>query len=343
MAYEDRYQRGTQPLILGSPNVFDIPGGYNILQGKIIIDATLTISGSTAAGTAVGDGGALNLFRRIRMIANPAAPNQNGSSRYPAGALIDVTTRSLLRYAITQRSGKYMTALQGDATLGGGVNGAYPIYLEIPIYFYNPNLINPFQTALNMNQVDSQGRPIYSKVQLQLDVAQLLTEVYAGNNGALAAAGTIRWADDRLDLGSGGTDTLPLVQEDHYAVIQSASTQYVDGGMPNDGLFESWMVMAEQGAGYALSDAILNRVRMTSPSLNFFEIWQTIRSAMYNDAFIDPSQSATGLFFFDWTKGQLGNSNAAAGLQAQWELNNVSGAGLDRLRIYTRRIKPLGA
>jgi hypothetical protein len=181
-------------------------------------------------------------------------------------------------------------------------------------------------------------------VQVQLDVIDVLTEMFSGNNGTLAVAGTVRWADDRLDLGSGGTDTLPLVQEDHASLIYAANDQWVDGGMPNDGLFESWLLMAEQGSpAYSLSDAILNRLRITSPTLNFYEIWQTIRQAMYNDGFYDPSQSAGGQFFLDWTKGVLGNSNPAAGIQAQFEVNNPSGSGQDRFRIYTRRIKPLGA
>ena len=66
---------------------------------------------------------------------------------------------------------------------------------------------------------------------------------------------------------------------------------------------------------------------------------------MIEDGWYDPSTlgasapySAVGQFFIDWTHGLLQNSNAASGLQHRMSVNNPSGAGQDRLRIYTRRI-----
>ena len=342
--YEDRKHRGKQPLYLGVPNVWNLPPGYNILTASLIIDATVTISGSTAAGTAVGEGGAYNLIRRVLVNANPGVPNANGTSRYRGGELVNLSIRSLLRYAVNQRSGKFYGALLGDPTLGNGVNGVYPIYLSIPIFFQDTNLINGIngmQTSLNLNMQDSQGRPVYSQVQLVAEIADTIAELFAGNNGAVTIAGTIEFKDDRVDLGSSGVDSLELYQEDHETLIQAASDEFIDGAMPNDGLFLTWLLMAEQGSAHVLSDAILERMEISSPTLGFKESWKAIRQSMIDSAFYDPSTNMAGQFFLDWTKGYLQNSNAAAGMQTQMGVNNPSGTGLDRFRTYTRRVKPL--
>ena len=152
----------------------------------------------------------------------------------------------------------------------------------------------------------------------------------------MAVAGMVRWEDFRLGL---STDTIPLKQEDHYALIQAPQEEFVDAAMPNDGAFTSWLILAQQNIpAYALSDVILNRLEIRGATLNFKQHWQGIRQAMIDDGFYDPAQNTTGQFFIDWTHGLLQNSNAAAGLQPIFSVNNPSGAGLDRLRIYTRRI-----
>lgn len=339
MAYESRMDRAEFPFTAGVPVVFNLNPGANILEGKVIIEAQVVISGGTTNGTQIGDG-IVNMIRRIRVLANKAAPNANGTSRYPDGALVNCSPQTLLRYAIIEHQGKYIGE-QAASNLGNGAAGTYNIYLSVPIYFADSVNLNNVQTALNMNPTDSQGRPIYSAVQVQVELALNLSELFSGNDRAWAISGLVRWDDTRLALTS---DTIPLKQEDHYALIQAAYEEFVDAAMPNDGAFESWLILAQQGVpSLALSDAIINRLKIQGTGLNFKQNWQAIRQQMLDDGWYDPAQTATGQFFLDWTHGMLANSNAAAGLQHQISVNNPSGAGLDRLRIYTRRVFGLGS
>jgi hypothetical protein len=338
MAFEDRYNRAQFPFTPGVPVVFNLNKGLNVLKGNIIITGTLTITNAGAAGTPIGEPtqAIINLIRRIRVIGNRAA-----GSRYPNGALVDCSPQSLLRYATVERQGKFSGELLGVGALGGGVAGAYTFYISIPIYFGDTLNNNNVQTALNMNPLDSQGNPIYTAVQVQIDCAALLTELFSGSGGTMVVAAMVQWKDDRLGL---STDTVPLVQEDHYALIQAPNERFVDPQMPTDGFFNQWLVLAQQNVpGLALSNALINRLEILGSSLNYKEEALDIQQAMLDDGLWDASQSMTGQYFLDWTKGVLGNSNAAAGLQHKFSINNPSGAGNDRLRIYTRRIFPLAA
>jgi hypothetical protein len=305
-----------------------------MLMGKVQIQASIVVSGGTTNGAQIGDG-IVNLVRRIRVLANKAAPNQNGSSRYVDGALVNCSSQALCRFATIERQGKYVAELSGN-NLGNGAAGTYNIFLSIPIYFGDSVNLNNVQTALNLNPVDSTGRPVYSAVQVQIEWAAALGELFAGNDRNMAISGFVRWDDQRLDL---SIDPTPLKQEDHYVLIQAAYEEFVDQAMPNDGAFESWLVLAQQGANNTLSDAIVNRLKMQGPgSINFKRNWQAIRQEMIDSGFYDPSTTMTGQLFLDFTCGSLRNSNAAAGLQHQFSVNNPSGAGLDQLRIYTRRV-----
>jgi len=334
MAYEDTMQRAEFPFTPGVPVVFNLNPGACIVEGKVQIEATVTISGGTTSGTQIGDG-IVNLVRRIRVLANKAAPNANGASRYPDGALVNCSPQTLLRYATIEHQGKYV-AEQSGSNLGNGAAGVYNIFLSIPIYFGDSVLLNNVQTALNMNPTDSQGRPIYSAVQVQVELAAALSELFSGNDREMVVAGMVRWDDTRLAL---STDTIPLKQEDHYALIMAAYEEFVDAAMPNDGAFESWLILAQQGSpGLQLSDGLINRLKLQGSQLNYKRNWQAMRQAMIDDGWYDPAQTMTGQFFIDWTHGLLANSNAAAALQHQFSVNNPSGAGLDRLRIYTRRV-----
>jgi hypothetical protein len=79
-------------------------------------------------------------------------------------------------------------------------------------------------------------------------------------------------------------------------------------------------------------------VTITGPTLNFDEYGNDVRQKMFDDEWYDPSQTATGQYFIDFTEGLLQNSNPAQGVLAQFDVNNVSGANLDQIRFYTRRI-----
>jgi hypothetical protein len=333
MAFEDYQVRDEQPIQLGAPLVFNIPQGLNVLRGDIVIDATVTIVNAGAAGTAVGEGGPIDLIRHIKVLASKAA-----GSRYPNGALVDCSPRSLVRYAVTERSGKLVGELFGS-TLGAGVAGVYEIYLSIPVYFADSTNFNEAQTALNMNAADSQGNPIYNAVQVKIDFAATLAEIFSGTGGAMTIAGMARWLDKRIGLTS---DTLPLKQQDDIEIIMAPQERLVLRAMPSDGLFTSWLLMPEQGQpALALSDAIVNRLHLEGTTISYSQKWEAIRQAMIDDGFYDPSTTMTGQLFVDFTQGLLANANAAAGLQHWLSVNNPSGAGLDQIRYYTRRYFPL--
>jgi len=255
-------------------------------------------------------------------------------SRYPGGTIIDCTPRSLLRYAITQHNGKFIGD-QSASVLGNGANGTYQVYTSIPIYFADSTLRNNVSTALNADLVDPSGLPIYSSIQVEVDTGDLTT-CFAGNNGVVNWSGlTVQWDDDRLGLTG---DTNVIYQEDHIALIGAAQQRMLDPAMPQSGSFTNWLIMAEAAGGaYTLSDAILQRLTAASSTFNFDEYSQDIRQKMLDDEWLDPAQPGTGLYFVDWTNGTLNNANPAAGILAQFQVANPSGAFLDQLRIFTRR------
>ncbi len=329
MAFEDRYNRISYPVTLGQPTQITLNPGLNILRGNVIITGTVTIAAGTVNGTVIGEGGPIGLIRRIKVIANKAA-----GSRYPGGELVNCRPQSLMRWAVYEHQGKFIGE-QAGSTLGSGAIGVYPIYLSIPIFFADSQNLNEVQTALNMNPVDSQGKPIYSAVQVSIEFISSITEMFSGNDRTLTTNLSVQWRDDRIQLLS---DTIPLVQEDHLAIIQSANTEFVDAAMPNDGAFNQWMILTQAGSpGFQLADTLLNKLEIRGATLNYRENWQDIRQQMLDDGLIDPSQTATGQFMLDWTHGTLRNSNPAGGLQHLFDLNNPSGAGNDRMLVYTRR------
>lgn len=338
MAYEDNFgTRAQQPINLGVPNVFNINPGLNITRMWVTIDATVTIAGGTTSGTAVGDAAIANmassdLIRRIVVLASPAP-----GSRYPKGPLVNCKPRSLQRFAMTQREGKLVGDLLQNGSLGSGAAGSYQIYTTIPIYFATEGNMTSYSTALNMNAMDNTGKPVYSAVQVKVDIAGALTELFNGSDRTLTIAGMLRYGDSRLDLSA--SDTTPMIQEDHVALIRGAQHQFPDQLLPLNGAFTQWLIMAEQNQPQeALSDALIERLEIQGSYLNYKKKWQEIRQAMIDDGFFDPSQTLTGLHFIDWTHTMLGNSNPAAGLQALYSVLNPSGSGLDQLRVYTRRV-----
>jgi hypothetical protein len=332
MAFEDRRNRLQYPFVADTKLFFTLPPGGKILQGRLILAGQIVVSGVSVAGTLVGEGGPTNLIQRVKIFATAAA-----GSRYPGGTILDATARSLMRYGITQHSGKLILD-QGASTLGSGANGTYPIYLSIPISFADSTLRNNWATALNADLVDVTGAPIYQSIQVEVDTGDL-TSCFVGNNGTVNWSGlTVQWDDDRLGIAG---DTNVLYQEEHIALIGAAQQRMLDPAMPQSGNFSNWLFMAESAGGaYTLSDAILQRVTANASTFNFDEYAQDIRQKMLDDEWFDPSQSATGQYFIDWTNGTLNNANPAAGILAQFQVANPSGSNLDQLRIFTRRYYP---
>lgn len=324
MAYENCENRSQVQFLPSSNNiVLPIPPNLSILRGNLILTGSITISGGTTNGTVVGDGGPMNLIKRVRLIANPAS-----GSAWPGGWIVDCSGRSLLRYAQMQR-GKFVGE-QSGSVLGSGAAGAYNIYLSIPIYFADDNLRANVSTALYA------GLDAFSSLQLQVQTGGS-TDCFNGTDRAWAYNLLLQWDDKRVDIAPPKT-AVQLFQESHTVPIWGANARLVDQQLPQDGAFLQWLIMAEQNQpGYTLSDAILNRLTIQGPTYSFDEYPQDIRQRMYDDSWIDPSQNAAGLYLIDMSDGVLSNANPASQLVPWFNVNNPSGAGLDQLSVYTRR------
>lgn len=331
--FTDRYNRMQLPIYAGVPIVFNLPAGNNVTRAKVIINGSVTIAGSTAAGTAIELGGVYRLIRSIKVICTPGA-----GSRYPDGAVVDCTPISLLQYATAARGqGKFIGPLSGDPTLGAGANGTYPIYFSIPIFFGGGRHPRAGVAALNMNETDSQGNPVYTTVQVKIEFAQLANELFSGNNGTLSFNAMCEWFDERFPMG----DTIPLVQEDHVGYIAQANERWVDQALPRGGRFTEILYMAQAGQpGAQLSNSILQRVHMEGPDLNLRLDALDIQQDMLDNLRYDPSTTLTGLYALNFYQGNLANAKAARGLSHRIAVLNPSGSGNDALKIYTRRVYP---
>jgi uncharacterized protein YjbI with pentapeptide repeats len=175
----------------------------------------------------------------------------------------------------------------------------------------------------------------YASVQVEIDTGDL-TSCFTGNNGNPTWAGlTVQWVDERVALPN---DTNVRFQEDHLFLIPATQQRAFDQAMPQDGAFESWLIMQEQSAQAILSDLLLQRVQVDGTPISFDMYLPDIRQKMLDDEWLDPSQSGTGLAFIDWTDGTLQNTVLAGTLQTRFQVTNVSGANLDDLLICTRRV-----
>ena len=332
MATSNNKNRLAKPFYTNSPVIFTLPLGGKILQGWVVLTGTVIIAGGTTNGTVLGEGGPINLIKRIKVTATPSA-----ASRYPGGKIVDATPRSLLRYAIAQRNGAKFVGEQAGSTLGNGAPGTYSIYLAIPIYFTDSNLRNEMATALNTDGPGATPGGTYASVQVEVDTGDLTT-CFTGNDrtGTSNFTGlTVQWVDSRLGLAG---DTLVRYQEDHIMQIGATNERALDEAMPNDGAFESWTFLAEQSAALTLSDNLLYRVTVDSPTLSLDLFAADIFQQMLDNGLIDASQSQIGLFHIDFTSGMLANTVQAGPIQAYYQVANVSGAYLDDIRVFTRRV-----
>lgn len=325
MAFGDKKNRLTTPFIPNGKQIFTLPMGGKILNGKVVLSGQLTIAGGTTNGAAIGEGGPINLIKRIIVYANPAP-----GSRYPGGKIVDCNARTLLRYAMLQHNGKFIGE-QSGSTIGNGAVGVYNIYLSIPIYFAAATLRNQVATALNTDP------GTYASVQVEVDMGDL-SSCFAGNDRSATstfATLNVQWVDDRVGLTG---DTNVLFQEDHTFLIAATQQRAFDQAMPQDGAFLDWLILQEQSASLTLADTLLARVQVDGNPISYDKYLQDIRQQMYDDEWLDPSQSGAGVAFIDWTDGGLGNTVLAASLQTRFQVTNVSGANLDDLLISTRRV-----
>jgi hypothetical protein len=316
--------RLTKPFIANSRIIFTPPLGGKIRRGTVVIAGQVVVSGGTTNGTVLGEGGPINLVQRVLVIATPA-----GGSRYPGGKIVDASPRALLRSSITQRNGKFFSDING-ATLGSGAAGTYQVYLPIPIYFADSTQRQSLATALNTDP------GTYASVQVEVDTASL-SACFSGNDRSVDFSGlTVQWVDERVAVPG---DTGVLFQESHTALIAATNRRMLDEAMPQDGAFLSWQICAEAGAQRNLSEALLNRVVVSGPTLDYDKYALDIREAMLADEWADPANTNTGFYYIDFTDGAIQANTVPAGtLQTYFDVNNVSGSNLDDLELFTRRV-----
>jgi hypothetical protein len=315
--------RLSKPFIKNSKLIFTLPLGGKIRRGIAVLRGTVTLSAGTTSGTLKGEGGPQNLISRIIVTATPT-----GGSRYPGGKIVDSDVRGLLKYAATQRNGKFLADLSAS-TLNSGAAATYTVYCPIPIYFADCVQRNQLATALNTDP------GTYASVQVEIDTADIKA-CYSGNDRVEDYSGlTVDWIDERVAVPG---DTSVLYQESHTMLIAASNKRALDEAMPQDGAFLSWQICAEATAQQNLADTLLNRVVTSGPTLDYDKYAMDIREAMFADEWLDPAQAATGFYFVDFTDGVAQANRVPAGtLQTYFDVNNVSGANLDNLNIFTRR------
>lgn len=326
---EDRRVRFKAPFTPGSPVIFNLDLGSKVQDACISIIGKLVTSGGASNGAVLGEGGPVNLIKHITVTANRAA-----GSKYPGGKIVDCSPRSLLRYATKQRNGRYYAELN-NSTIGNGAAGTYNnLYLPIPIYWADPTSRNPLASALNLDD------GVYKSVQVQIDLAQDLSGCFLGNDRVIdpTSALIVQWEDVRFNQTG---DTLPIIQEEHEMLIAATFPQAQDFALPSDGNFTEMLILGELGPNQTLSDALLNELKISGPTVALDLYGNDIRRRMYDDGWYSVAQSATGQYFIDFTNGSYANSNPAAGLKVQWDVNSVTGPNADQFRIYTRRWLPL--
>jgi hypothetical protein len=324
MKFTDRQNRIEKEFLKNSRLTMTLPLGGKIQQGKVVLKGSVTIANGNANGTLVGEGGPINLIKRVIVRANPAP-----GSRYLGGKVVDCTPRSLLRYAMLQR-GKFLGDL-GASALGSGAAGTYDVYLSIPIYFQDTNFRRASATSLNADPA------AYQSIQVELETGDL-TSCFTGNDRDLDVSGLkVHWVDDRQDLAG---DSFVLFQEDHTTLIPGAQKRFQDGSMPSDGAFLQWLIMTETNAPtvQTLADTILEKVELNGQKTDYMFFPEDLRQKMYDDAWVDVDQTLTGIYLADFCDGLISNFEPASTLISKFDVKAPSGANLDGLHIYTRRL-----
>lgn len=316
--------RLVKPFVPNSKIIFTLPLGGKIRRGAVILQGNVNVTGGTTSGTLFKEGGPLELISRIIVTATSA-----GGSRYPGGKIVDSDTRSLIRNSVWNRSGKFLGDL-GGSTMSAGAVANSAIYCPVPIYWADTVQRNQLNTALNTDP------GVYASVQVEVDTASL-SNCFTGNDRTVDYSGlTVQWVDERVAISG---DTVVLYQESHETLIAATNKRMLDEAMPQDGSFLSWQLCAQTTSARTLTDAILNRIVTAGPALDFDKYALDIREAMIADEWMDPSQTATGMYFIDWTDGVAQfNSVPASSLQTYFDVNLVSTANNDALDIFTRRI-----
>jgi hypothetical protein len=334
MSYGNYKNRANTQFLPNTTRTLSVPlnnfilDGWLLLRGSITLGALNAAGASGTSGTVAGEGGPINLIKRIKLFANPA-----DKSIYPGGLLVSATPRSLLRWDAAATLGKFFAELAASA-LGSGAANTYDIYLPIPINFADTNLRQQVATALNANSY------AYQSLQFQIETADVAA-CFTGNDRVVTQSLVLEWIDRRVDL-MAPVNPVVLYQTDHLVPIVGANEVMTDGQMPSNGNLLTMLVMAETGLPAAtLTDTILNKIRIESPSFSYELKAKDIRYNMIHTAWASPEQaeSKAGLFLLDFTEGTLSRWLPTDQLALSYDVLNPGGATLDSLRVFTRVVE----
>jgi hypothetical protein len=323
MKLADRKNRHEKPFVADSRVPFTLDLGGKILKAYLIIRGTVTLAGGTTSGAVAGRGGPSNLIKKIVVRCTGAG------RRYPDTVAVDCTPDELLTYDICQY-GKFSSDL-GAVDLGDGDAGTYEIYTSIPIYFADSNYRRQYATGMNADP------NAFSAIQVEVQTGDI-KNCFIGNDRTATYNLTLEWRDERDNSMSG--DTLILVQEGHTALINAAQDRFTDGSMPKDGAFLFWHLMTEVNAPTVrtLSDAILDKVVIEGENFSLDLKERDLRQTLITDGWYDKAQTATGQYVIEFTDGMITRAVPARTLDAKFKVLNPTGANLDGLHFYTRRV-----
>ena len=101
----------------------------------------------------------------------------------------------------------------------------------------------------------------------------------------------------------------------------------------------SWQITSQLDVAATLSDNLLNQVVIDGPTIDYNLYANDIRQSMLDDEWLDPAQDGTGMHLIDFTDGAVqANTVPAGSIDLYYDVNNVSGANLDTLSVFTRRV-----
>jgi hypothetical protein len=331
-------QRFVKPFNSGNEVLFDVGRGGKILRGNIVLDGAITIVNAGAAGAARF---AEHIYAGLVKYIQVECVSSNG--RYQGGVLRNITGPKALRRAMLFRK-KFLSELKGVA--GSGAAGTYNIYLNFPIFFAQPDLKRPIETALNAD-VDAAGvGKAYTSIKVRVGCGDK-NSTMNGNAGVWDfSALNVRYYDHREAVDG---DTYEIREIEKEFLIPGASRELTDDTWESDGDVLDFIFSTQTGstgaaAGPVYADTILNRIVVESDTSDFNLERDELHQMLYDYDEIDTAQAFTGVHHINFvTSGMLSKCPRAASCVVKYDVNNPSGSNLDSINVITRRkFKPAG-
>jgi len=325
MKNQDFSNRRTEFFAANSKVVRTIPLGGKLKQLSVVMRGTLHVAaGGGVAGTALYAEAWAGLIQRIRVRLSKA-----DGSRYPDGIVRDYDPRTILRRAMFYRH-KYYADLLGTAFSDAVAD--YNLFYVFPIYFADPELKRPIETALNLDE------SAYKNCQVEIDCGSRDTCVTGSSRTWTYGDLFFDFIDDREAVDG---DTYVVFETDHEIIINAAQQRYEDKAMPVDGsLLDIFIrtLTGKTGSTSVLVNTILNKLSVAGSNGDFELNALDLQAAMYDYGEIDVDQAVTGHYRLNFVRdGMLSKLVPAPGLQMHYDINNPSGAGGDSMLVSVRR------